>query len=480
VVKPADDELAFLDAHVLARKLESREISAFELMQSCLRQIERTNASLNAIVTLRDPEELLSEARAADADRMRGSTSGPLHGMPYAVKDLFLTRGLRTTFGSPIYRDFVPSSDELLVERMKNAGAIVVGKTNTPEFGAGSQTFNSVFGVTRNPYDPARTCGGSSGGAAVALACGMVPLADGSDLGGSLRNPASYCNVVGLRPSPGRVPRLARQVWDTLAVHGPMARTVTDVALFLSVIGGPDKRDPISLEAPGAAFAANLAADFRGAAIAWSQNLGGYPVEPAINTVCNNARHVFEELGFVVEDREPELADADNIFQTLRAAAFAGEHAAELAQHRSQMKDTVIWNVERGLELSARDVAQAQARRAALYRRMLGFLERYRFLIAPVTQVVPFPVETEWVRDINGTPMQTYIDWMASCYAISLTGLPAISVPCGFTPDGLPVGLQIIGGPREDFAVLQAAYAFEQATRCARVRPAAAQRAGGS
>jgi amidase len=464
------EELAFCDACTLATRLRAREISAVELMQSCLGQIEHWNPVLNALPTLRATDALLAEARAADAELERGAPRGPLHGLPYAVKDLFLTAGLRTTFGSLIYRDYIPDRDELIVARMKKAGAIVVGKSNTPEFGAGSQTFNRVFGVTRNPYDPSRTSGGSSGGAAAALATGMVALADGSDLGGSLRNPASFCNVVGLRPSPGRVPRLARLAWDTLSVHGPMARTVGDAALMLSVIAGPDARDPIALDEPGSRFAAPLETDFSGVPIAWSRNLGRYPVDTAVTEVFDAARGAFEALGFVVEDVEPPLEEADEIFQTLRAAAFASEHAAELETHRVFLKDTIIWNIEQGLTLSARDVGAQHQRRAALYRRMLGFLDRYRFLIAPVAQVPPFPLEQEWVSEIAGIAMHSYIDWMGSCYAISVSGLPAISVPGGFTTDGLPVGVQIVGRPRADWDVLRAARAFEQATRHGRRR----------
>ena len=464
-------ELVWLDAHELAARIRARELSATELMQATLAQIERCNPGLNALPTVRSAQALLDEARAADRELAAGRLRGPLHGLPYAVKDLFATRGLLTTFGSTLYREHVPSHDELVVERMQRAGAIVVGKSNTPEFGAGSQTYNRVFGATRNPYDPTLTCGGSSGGAAVALACGMVALADGSDLGGSLRNPASFCNVVGLRPSPGRVPRLARLAWDTLSVHGPMGRSVTDVALMLSQIAGPDPRDPIALEAAGETFAATLSADFTDVPIAWSRQLGHYPVAAAVRDVQQRARRIFASLGFSIEDAEPPLEDADEIFQTLRAAAFATEHAGELERFRGELKDTVIWNIEQGLALDARAVGEAQMRRAALYRRMLAFLERYRFIVAPVVQVPPFSVECEWVREIDGVAMQSYIDWMGTCYAISVTGLPACSVPAGFTAQGLPVGLQIIGRPRADLDVLRAAFAFEQATRHGKRRP---------
>ncbi len=391
------------------------------------------------------------------------------------MKDLALTSGLCTTFGSRIYKDFIPNEDALFVERLKNAGAIIIGKTNTPEFGAGSQTFNEVFGATRNPYDTSKTCGGSSGGAAVALACGMTPLADGSDLGGSLRNPASFCNVVGFRPSPGRVPsHPVTMAWYTLAVEGPMARSVQDVALLLSVMAGPDSRAPISIEEPGSTFLRPLSRDFNGSRIAWSRNLAMYPVVPVVNEICDRARPVFTELGCQVDDTQPDFSDADEIFQTLRAWSFAQTRADDFDLHRSLMKDTIVWNIEKGLKLSGADVALAEAKRTRLYHRVREFMERYEFLILPVSQVPPFSVELDWVREINGVKMQTYIDWMATCYAITLTGLPAISVPCGFTNDGHPIGLQIVGRHHRDFDVLRLAFAFEQATQYGRIRPAIA------
>ena len=464
------EDIGFLDARRLSALLRARELSAVEVMSAFLERIERLNPAVNAIPTLRPRAELLTDAAAADARVARGEPAPPLHALPFAIKDLSLTRGLRTTFGSRLYRDFVPTSDELYVERIKRSGGIVIGKTNTPEFGAGSQTFNALFGATRNPYDLAKTCGGSSGGAAVALACGLLPLADGTDLGGSLRNPASFCNVVGFRPSPGRVPRLnARD--GTLGVHGPMARNVEDVAMLLAVIAGPDPRDASSLSEPGAVFAPPLARDFRGARVAWSERLGRYPVERAVTAVCNAARPVFAELGCDVVAAEPDLSGADFIFQTLRAASYAALLGADLERRRALLKDTLVWNVERGLALTAADVERAHAEKAALERRVDAFFERHEFLLLPVSQVAPFPVEIEWVREIEGQPMHTYIDWMATCYAISCTGLPAISVPAGFTPDGLPIGLQIVGRRGRDRDVLELAHAFELRTRFGERRP---------
>jgi amidase len=471
-----DTDLCFADAVDVARLIRTRRVSAVELMTASLAQINRVNPRVNALCTLADPDELMQQARAADRKLVRSGPSGPLHGFPHAVKDLVPTAGMRTTFGSLIYRDHVPTVDALLVERLKKAGAILIGKTNTPEFGAGSQTFNAIFGSTRNPYDLTRTSGGSSGGAAVAVACGMTPLADGSDLGGSLRNPASFCGVVGLRPSIGRVPVWPRaQPWTSLSVEGPIARTVRDVALLLSVMSDPDPRDPAALDEPGSVFRRSFRRDFRKVRVAWSHNLGGYPVEPVVTTVCDRARPVFTDLGCIVEEDEPDLREADGVFRTLRAWSFAHDRGDDYRSSRHLMKETVVWNIEQGLALTAAAIARAEATRAAVYERARRFFDRYEFLILPVSQVQPFPVDVEWVKEINGRPMNTYIDWMATCYLVSVMGCPAISVPCGFTPEGLPVGLQIVGRHRRDRDVLEIAYAFEQATRInKRTRPPAA------
>jgi amidase len=469
---PTADEICFADATELARLLRARAVSAVEVMNACLSQIKKVNPKVNAICTLVDEAQLLDQARAADDRLAKSGPVGPLHGFPHAVKDLVPTAGIRTTYGSPIYKDTIPSEDALLVQRLKAAGAIIIGKTNTPEFGAGSQTFNPVFGPTKNPFDLTKTCGGSSGGAAVAVATGMMPVADGTDLGGSLRNPPSFCNVVGFRPSIGRVPAWpSSQPWTTMSVTGPIARSVQDAALLLSVMAGPDQRAPIAIDEPGTVFRGSLARNFKGVRIAWSRDLGRYPVEPAVTQVCEGARRVFSDLGASVDDGQPDFADADEVFQVLRAWSFAQEHGEDLRQHRDLLKDTVVWNVEQGLKLTGADVSRAETKRAALYHRVRTFLERYEFLVLPVSQVAPFPVEVEWVKTINGVTMKTYIDWMATCYAITLTGLPAASVPCGFTADGLPVGLQIVGRHHRDLDVLKLAHAFEQATHVARKRP---------
>jgi amidase len=469
-VPAGSDGIYSLTATELAAIMRAGELSAAEVTEACLDRIERVNPKVNAIVTF-TPERAMESARAADDALARGLPAGPLHGLPVAHKDLALTRGVRTTFGSPIFDRFVPEQDALIVERLKGAGAISVGKTNTPEFGAGSQTFNEVFGETLNPYDTTKTCGGSSGGAAVALACGMLPIADGSDMGGSLRNPASFCNVVGFRPSPGRVPTWPDVAPSPLSVEGPMARTVQDAALMLSAMAGPDGRSPISVEEPGSVFARSLERDFGGARVAWSRDLGGLPVDPRVTAVLDGQRRVFEDLGCVVEEAEPDFAGADEVFKVLRAWRFELAYGELLEEHRHEMKDTVVWNIEEGRRLTGPQVGRAERLRAELYHRVRVFMETYEFLVLPVAQVPPFDVKERYVTQINGEEMGTYIDWMRSCYYVTVTGLPAISVPCGFTPEGLPVGVQIVGRHRDDFGVLQLAHAFEGATGFWKRRP---------
>lgn len=457
----ATPDICLLTAVDMAASIRAKDLSAHELVSAHLKQIERVNPRVNAIVTL-TPERALEQAREADDVQALGETTGPLHGLPIAHKDLQLTRGVRTTFGSRVHKDFVPQFDSLLVERVRKAGAIMLGKTNVPEFGAGSQTFNEVFGATLNPYDLSKTCGGSSGGAAVALACRMLPIADGGDLGGSLRNPASFCNVVGFRPSPGRVPAWPTALgWSTLSVEGPMARTVADLAFFLSALAGPDPRSPISINEPGAKFAQPLGRDFHGARVGWWKDLGRLPVDPRVREVVDAQCRIFESIGCSVEQAEPDFAGADETFKTLR---FGISHLASVAfPDRQQVKDTILWERACGAKLTACDFLLAEMKRTEIYHRMREFFDRYEFFVLPVSQVPPFDVSQHYPTEIAGVKMETYIDWMKSCYYISLTGSPAISVPCGFTGEGLPVGIQIVGRHHDDWGVLQMAYAFEQA-----------------
>ena len=464
-------DLCFLSAVELARKIRAREVSAVEIMDAHLDQIEKTNPAVNAIVTFL-PDLGRAGAVAADAAMARGRSIGPLHGLPIAHKDLAQTAGIRTTFGSPIYRDHVPVSNDLIIDRLQGAGAITIGKTNTPEFGAGSQSFNPLFGATRNPYDLTKTAGGSSGGAGAALACGMIPIADGSDSGGSIRNPASFNNVAGIRPSPGRVPNYpARLGWSRLGVHGPLARNVEDLALLMSVMAGPDARSPLSLNDPGSIFLAPLTRDFRGTKIAWSRDLGLLKIDPRTTNALESQRDVFSDLGCDIFDGEPDFRDADEVFRVWRAYGFESAHREHLRDHRDLLKDTIIWNTEIGAELTGPQLARAEEKNTELYHRVRVFMEMYEFLLLPTCQLPPFDVTKPYPTELNGEALTTYLDWMGSCYYITVTGHPAASVPCGFTREGLPVGLQIVGRRQDEFGVLQLAYAFEQATHIARRRP---------
>jgi amidase len=467
-------DICFLTAVEMADLIRRKKLSAREVMAAHLKQIDRVNPQVNAIVTL-VADQAMENARKADEAQAHGAVLGPLHGLPVAHKDLFETAGIRTTYGSRIFKDHVPTEDAIIVELIRKAGAIAVGKTNTPEFGAGSQTFNEVFGVTRNPYDPSKTCGGSSGGAAVSLACGMAPVADGSDSGGSLRNPAAFCGVVGMRVAPGRVPTAAvGDAWSTLSVSGPMARNVSDLSLFLSAIAGPDPRCPISITEPGSRFAGKLERDFKGARVAWFKDMGGIPFDSRILDVVNAQRKVFESLGCVVEEAEPDWTGAHDSYDTLRAWGFASAHAETVRLYPGLVKDTIRWEVERGSKVTASGIARALSLRAAAWDRMRRFQQKYEYFITPTTQVLPFDVNLPYPAQIEGVRMGTYIEWQKSCILISALENPAISVPCGFTGEGLPVGLQIVGRHRDEWSALQLAYAFEQATRSHHCRPAIA------
>ncbi|HWR54424.1 MAG TPA: amidase [Bryobacteraceae bacterium] len=467
----APSDICYLSAREMASLIRLKKLSAREALAAHLKQIERINPKVNALITL-VPEMAAEAAKRADEEQARGAALGPLHGLPVAHKDLVETRGIRTTFGSPLFKDNVPQEDDLIVQRIKRAGAITLGKTNTPEFGAGSQTFNTVFGATRNPYDTTKTCGGSSGGAAVALACGMIPVADGSDMGGSLRNPAAYCNIVGFRVSPGRVPNpQAAFAWSTLSTAGPMARSVSDLTLLLSAMAGPDPRAPLSLPEPGASFDRPLDRSFKGVRIAWFKNLGGIPFDPRVRTAVDGQRKVFESLGCAVEQAEPDFAGADFAFKTLRAWNSATTHGERIRTSRAAYKDTLRQEIEEGLRLTGADIARAETLHGHLWRRFQAFLDKYEYFVLPTTQVPPFDVNQPYPTEVNGTKMESYIDWMKSCWYISIVGNPAISVPAGFTPEGLPVELQIVGRHQADFSVLQLAYAFEQSTSFGQRRP---------
>ena len=438
-----------------------KAVSATEVITAHLDRINAINPQINAIVTL-VPELALAQAQEIDAAIARGETLGPLAGVPVAHKDLTLTQGIRTTFGSKLFANFVPTRDAEIVARMKAAGAVTLGKTNTPEWGAGSQTFNEIFGVTRNPYDRSKTAGGSSGGAAAALAARLVPLCDGSDLGGSLRNPASFCNVVGFRTTPGRVPIIpSENPNDPLPIAGPMARTVDDCALLLSVISGEHEQAPLS-RLIAQSFEPPIGAGASPSKIAFSADFSGQiPVDPKVIDCVNDTRTFFNDLGCEVIDYCPDLSGANDTFHILRANSFARRHGEGVRRNPLDYKQTIVWNVEAGLALSQTDIQRALRQQAELIERFRVFFEHYDFLVTPVVQVPPFDAALEYVTEIIGQPMHTYIEWMQSCSIFSVTGLPALSLPAGFTSRGLPVGLQIIGRPSADLAVLQLAKAFE-------------------
>ena len=467
----SENEICFTPAKDLAAMIRDKKISSREVMQAHLKQIARVNPKVNAVVTLVPEDQLMAQALAADEAAAKGNWLGPLHGMPVGVKDLHATKGIRTTHGSPLYANDVPNSDCLVVEREKKAGAIVIGKTNVPEWGLGSQTFNPVFGPTLNPYDLTKTCGGSTGGGAVALACGMVPLADGSDMGGSLRNPPNFCNVVGIRPSPGRAPNPPTGLgWFTLSVDGPVARNVTDCAFFLSVLAGFDRRSPISIDQTGEQFAQPLGRDFKGVRVAIFKDLG-LPWEPAVHDAVKAQRKVFESLGCIVEEAEPDFKNANECFLNWRHWSVEAGFGDILEAHGDQLNEFVHWHVQEGRKLTGPQLSRLEVKRTELYQRMRQFMERYEFFVMPVNQVLPFDVKTHYPTEIAGVKMENYIAWMKSAYYISTVGNPAMSVPCAFSESGLPIGIQIVGRHNDDWRVLQMGYAFEQATNVGKRRP---------
>ena len=458
-------------AEELLARIARREVSCAEVMASHLARIEAVNPRVNAIVSLRDPDVLMAEARAADSAKHRG----PLHGLPFAVKDLVATAGLRTTCGSPIFADFVPEADDLLAARMRSAGAIFIGKTNTPEWGHGSHSFNSVHGVTRNPYELTRTAGGSSGGAAAALAARMVPLADGSDMMGSLRNPAAFCNVYGFRPTWGLVPSDAGgdTFLATLATDGPMARSITDLTLLLDVLACENPAVPFGRTER---FSPPVAADMRGKRIAWLGDWGGaYAMEPGILAQSEAALRVFETLGAEVVPLPPPFP-AEQLWHswtTLRAMLNAGaKHTLyNTPEQRAQTKPETLWEIEQGLALTAQAVYDASVIRSQWFAVAAALFDQFDALVLPSAQVWPFPAHWRWPQSINGRAMDTYHRWMEVVVPASLIGLPALALPAGFGANGLPMGVQLIGRSGTDAAVLARGQAYHEATDWPAARP---------
>jgi amidase len=445
--------------------VKKKKLSPVEIIDAVLARIEKINPKVNAYCTV-VPEMAREAAKKAESSVMRKGKLGPLQGVPVSIKDLTPTAGIRTTWGSKIFERFVPEEDALIVRRLRSAGAIVIGKTNTPEFGAGANTYNQVFGPTWNPWKAGYTCGGSSGGAAVALACGLGPLATGSDLGGSLRIPASFCGVVGFRTSAGLVPMYPSYLgWDTLAVEGPMARTVGDTALMLSEIAGQDDHSPISFPVETEKFlSAVKRPKIKGLKVAWSPDLKVSAVDREVQKLVAAAARRFTELGCKVEQAEPDFTGVQQIIHVTRAARMVALHAEKLEKWRDQMNPNLVWNIEQGFPLTAKEIGEAEKGRTALYHRVRDFFQKYDLLLTPTVALPPFPQEMIYPKEINGQPMKNYQEWLYLTYAITMTGLPAISIPCGFTSEGLPVGLQIVGRRLAETTVLKAAAAYEAIT----------------
>ncbi|NYF97919.1 amidase [Janibacter cremeus] len=462
----------FSSARAMRDAVRAKEVSARELLELHLDRIEQTNPRVNAIVSA-DPERARAAAAQADEQLARGEDVGPLHGLPFAVKDTHEVGGWLSTSGSPVRADHVPERDELLVERVRAAGAITVGKTNTPEFASGSHTFNPLFGTTYNPYDLSRSAGGSSGGSAAALASGMVPLADGSDMGGSLRNPASFCNVVGMRPSFQRVPQWPNpNHWEAISVQGPLARSVDDLALLLSVMAGPTERVPISQQAPGEVFDVIDPIDLGDLRIAMSIDLGGaFEVDADVAAIVRAQGEALEQAGARVAETAPDLREAEDTFRTLRAWHFQASYGQLLAEHPGKFKESLADNIRAGEALTGADIARGYRQRSTLAERMRLFFQEYDALVLPVSQVPPFPADQEYPADINGQVQETYLDWMRSAFLITVTGCPAMSVPAGFTAQGWPVGLQIVTSANSERRLLSIAHAYERLTNVGARRP---------
>jgi amidase len=462
--------IVMLDALTLADAIRSRQISCVEVMTEYLDHIEKINPRVNAIVALQDRPALLAQSEERDRQVKRGELMGPLHGFPHAVKDLEAVKGIRTTMGSPIYKDFVPAADGIMVERLRKAGAIFIGKTNTPEFGLGSHTYNPLYGATRNAYDQSRSAGGSSGGAAVALALRMLPVADGSDFGGSLRNPAGWNNVFGFRTSMGLVPASALDgFFPSMSVVGPMARNVPDLSMLLSVQAGYDARVPLSSVADATAFQRRLETDLKGKRIAWSGDFRGYlPFEPGVLDVCQSALRVFEAMGCLVEEAQPDypLDSVWRAFLRLRAWQTGGGLLIyyEDPKKRVLMKPEAIFEVESGLKLNAFDVSAALAVRTEWYQAVRRFFEKYDYFIVPTAQLFPFDVNLHWPREIAGIRMTTYHEWMKCVLPITMSGCPALAAPAGFSNGGLPIGIQIVAPIHAELACLQLAFGYDTAT----------------
>jgi amidase len=470
-------DVVMLDAVALSSAIHTRQVSCVEVMTAYLDHIERLNPKVNAIVALEDRGRLMSQATERDAQLARGESMGPLHGFPHAVKDLQPVKGIRSTQGSPILKDFIPPADSLMVERLRKAGAIIIGKTNAPEFGLGSHTYNPVYGITRNAYDQTRSAGGSSGGAAVSLALRMLPVADGSDYGGSLRNPAGWNNVVGFRTSIGRVPNDARDVWlPSISVTGPMARNISDLSLLLSVQAGYDARAPLSMEGNGSVFQGSLEASFKGKRIAWAGDFKGYtPYEPGVLDVCKSALKVFESIGCAVDETQPDYP-LDAVWQAVLRIRGWQQGGAIFGFYndpakRALLKPEAIYEIELGLKQSAYDITAASVVRSEWYQAVRRMFEKYDYFIVPTAQLFPFDAEIHWPQEIAGQKMETYHEWMKAVLLVSMSGCPALAVPAGFGGErNLPMGIQIIAPNHRELDCLRLGYAYTSAVNWTNAR----------
>ena len=468
-------DLTFTPAVELLKLYRARKVSPREVMDAVLARIDAINPKVNAVVTLAR-DAALWEARRATAALKRGAPLPPLFGLPVAIKDVTATKGIRTTQGSKLFENHVPEADALVVQRVRAAGGIVIGKTNTPEFAFGPNTVNAVFGATRNPWNLERTAGGSSGGSAAGLATGMFPLAEGTDLGGSLRGPAAFCGVVGFRTTPGLIPRYPSALaWDTYSVEGPMARTVGDTALLLSVMAGADDRSPISYEVDTRELLASVKApSVKGWRIAWSTDFDGLvPVDDEVRQVFERAVGVFRALRARLEHATPDMQHVPEIVRTSRGLLMVARHADKLPEHRAILQEGLVENTEQGLALSSREIARGELLRTQLWEGVRTFFETHDLLLTPTLATPPFPLDQPHILMVNGQPLGKGMQRSYLTYAFSVLGLPAISIPCGFTRDGLPVGMQIVGRRRGEAAVLRAAAAFEAAQPWADRRPGA-------
>ena len=458
-------DLIRLSARSVRDLLKDRQVSPLELLDALENRISEVDGAVNALPTL-------CFERARQRARERDFSGLPLAGIPVAIKDLLPVSGVRTTFGSMAYRDHIPEASDLLVERIEAAGGIVYAKSNTPEFGAGANTFNDVFGFTRNPWNTALSAAGSSGGSAVALATGMAWLATGSDLGGSLRNPASFCSIVGLRPSQGRIASdPGETAFNRLSMEGPMARNVNDAAMLLDVMAGYDRRDPMSLDDPAESFEEAAISENVPPRIAFSPDLGVTPVDPEVAEICERAALRFEELGARVEKAQPDFSGLQDVFQVHRALSFATSLGPQLEANRDTFKPEIVWNVEKGLALTGQDIMNAMVERSEIYRRANTFFSDFDLILTPATVVPPYPVEQRFVQRVGDHEFSNYIEWCSIAYAFTVLGAPAMSVPCGFTQSGLPVGLQIAAPLREEARLLAAASALENLLRLSDALP---------